>query len=238
MQRDDLRAVQVAVRVQHHPSRAEVLPRLLDRLADLPVEVIEHESEPPNPLHGYLRCLSELPEGCSHLLVIQDDAIVCQRFSETLPLLLRDVPVCLFLGHANKRTRRRAWEAMKVGGHWVELAHSDLILPTVAVLWPVVKITQFLDWWAEQRPRRVPDKADDGVLGRWMAKRSQKVLATLPSLVEHPDDVYSFVKLVVPGFRHAIHYIGDSDPLAIDWEDARSGVGTPVPRRRSRRLAG
>jgi hypothetical protein len=122
----------------------------------------------------------------------------------------------LFLSHANHRTRRRAYEAIRAGGHWVEVAHSDLILPTVAVLWPVEAIHDFLDWYPAQPPRRNPDRADDGVLGRWMSKRSRKVLATLPSLVEHPDDTPSVAQ---PGRapRHAIHYIGDADPLEIQW---------------------
>ena len=60
-------------RVQAHPSRRDLLPDLLARLKPLPVEVMFHESVPPDPWAGYRACLKNIPD-CTHLLIVQDDA--------------------------------------------------------------------------------------------------------------------------------------------------------------------
>jgi hypothetical protein len=210
------RPAPILVRVQAHPSRRTTsLPRLLERLEGLTVEVMEHQADPANPWDGYRRCLEDTG-GHDHVLVIQDDAIPCRNLVGALNLLARPVPVCLFLPNMPMRTRRYARNAIIAGERWVELQRTDW-LPVVAVLWPTDKIRQFLRWFDAQPRRRRPDMSDDAVCGRWMRATGQKVLATLPSLVEHPDDQPSTWKSRRHP-RHALWFIGDDvDPLGVEW---------------------
>jgi hypothetical protein len=69
---------------------------------------------------------------------------------------------------------------------------------------------------------REPYRSDDAVLGSWMRLSKQDVYVTLPSLVEHPDDVDP----VKDGHHKAMHgrdkgrvafSFCNGDPLQIEW---------------------
>jgi hypothetical protein len=50
--------------------------------------------------------------------------------------------------------------------------------------------------WAEENPLRLghrDPRSDDAVGGRWMRYERPKVVCTVPSLVQHPDDVPSTI---------------------------------------------
>ena len=96
-------------------------------------------------------------------------------------------------------------------------------MPVVAVLWPRNKAEHLLEWSKTAKLPGMPNpRSDDAVAGSWQRFTKQKVLCCLPSLVEHPDDVDSHVRRQ-PGHgkdkgRVALFYIGDRDPLEIDWK--------------------
>ena len=204
------------VRIQQHPDRAALVEeRLLPRLAGLPVEIVEHSAIPPDPLTGYRLCLAGVPDNYTHVLVIQDDAIPCRNLAAVLPLVAREVPVCLFLPNMAMRTRAFLRRGIGIEGRWVTIHHTDWV-PVVAVLWPVRKVEHFLDWYEHRPPARHRETSDDAMVGRWMRRNSQTVLATFPSLVEHPDDVPSTWRTHRQP-RRALNFIGDLDPLTIDW---------------------
>jgi hypothetical protein len=183
-------------------------------LDGLDVEVMEHESHPVNPWENYRRCLEDIGKA-KHVLVVQDDALPCVGIQGALSLVARPVPVCLFLPNMAMRTRRHANQAILAGQHWVELQPADWV-PVIAVLWPADKISAFLRWYDAQPPRKTPDRSDDSVCGRWMRATGEKVVATLPSLVEHPDDVPSTWRRNRQP-RRALWFIEDADPAAIPW---------------------
>ena len=175
-------------RVQAHPSRKDLLPDLLARLKPLPVEVMTHESIPPDPWAGYRACLKNIPD-CSHLLIVQDDAQPCDNFVPALCKVAErntDVPVCLFLGGLPSSTARTAGHAMTKDRRYVPLLNSTFV-PLVAVLWPRQKAVEFLAWSRSAKTTR----ADDGNAGKWMRRTKQPFLCTVPSLVEHNDYVPS-----------------------------------------------
>ena len=99
----------ITARVQHHPARAVFLPRLLEALAPLPTEVIidPEPYELASPWRTYLACLADPPD-CSHLLIVQDDAVPCRGFTaavEQVALANPDTPVCLFISREARNSR-------------------------------------------------------------------------------------------------------------------------------------
>lgn len=188
--------VDVRVRIQHHPARAHLIPPLTAALDGLPVEVVEHSSDPPNPWAGYQLCLRD-PPPCSHLLIVQDDCQPCLNFVpavEQIAAANPDAPVCLFLARLPRDASVAAAKAMKQGRRYVTLNWRSF-LPVVAVLWPRHKAAEFLDW-ADANPglpgQREP-RSDDAMGGRWKMVRRETVLASVPSIVEHPDMVPSLI---------------------------------------------
>ena len=192
--------VSLHCRIQSHPSRRGIRERLLPGLQGMPVEIVETNFDPPNPWKGYLACL-DAPPDCTHLLIVQDDTITCRGLTPALEKIARvepDVPVCLYLGGLTMRSRRAALVAGKAGARFAEIHHGDF-LPVVAIMWPVGLARDFYRWGSSpdrlrQRNGRVFDeRSDDAMGGRWMRQARQRVVATIPSLIEHPDDVVSTI---------------------------------------------
>lgn len=156
-------------------------------------------------------------------MIVQDDAVVCRNFAqavEQVALAKPDDPVCLYLTGKGMKTLR---QAARERGRYV-LLHSQDFLPVVCVLWPRAKAEHFLHWSEKIKlPGHPNPRSDDAVAGYWMSKTRQQVYATLPSLVDHPDDVPS-----VKGLRYQpraqrarprppFRWIGGADPLELDW---------------------
>lgn len=123
-------------------------------------------------------------------------------------------------------TLRNFQRALNSKLHYSKIWFQDF-MPVVAVLWPRTKVEEFLEWSKDAKLPGLPNpRSDDAVAGSWMKFTRQTVLATVPSLVEHPDDTvsvkWSAGSSVPSGTgnkrRRAAAYIGDSDPLALDWE--------------------
>jgi hypothetical protein len=213
----------VLVRIQHLEGRDEPLERLL---ASLPtsVEVVTDDGEDRNPWRGYNRCLANLPTGYTHLAILQDDTIACRNLLPALELIAEHKPTSLVSLFMAKLPRRTAVESMGLIGkkRYVAVHPLDFI-PVVASLWPVEK-AEGLRTWVEQNQRRIegkPFKSDDAVVTRWAKFNRERAFCTLPSLVQHPDDVPSTITDRARGGldkgRVALHWIGDDDPLEFDW---------------------
>lgn len=216
-------ASRVLVRVQHLEGRDGPLERLLASLPS-PVEVVTDSGEERNPWRGFRRCLSDLPSDHTHVAVLQDDTIACTNLLEALDLIAEAKPqeiVSLFLA---KLPRRTAAESMSLIGkqRYMPVHHLDFI-PVVATLWPIPKAQSLLTW-VDENQRRIkgrPFVSDDAVVTRWARFTRQRALCTLPSLVQHPDDVPSTITSRAKGGldkgRVALHWIGETDPLTLDW---------------------
>lgn len=208
--------MRLVVRVQHHPSRKDLLPELLSRLEPLYVEVSTHESIPPDPWGGYKQALSNLPE-CSHVLVIQDDALPVPGFTQAVEKIAARhplTPVCLFMGSAPASTAA-AIRRKNLRDRYQPLLATNFI-PLVACLWPTMVAQSFLSWSKAHKTTR----ADDGNAARWMQATRQQILVAVPSIVEHNDFVPSVKggRAHVPGaesWRHALFLAGDA--MAYEW---------------------
>lgn len=214
----------VRARVQHHPSRQHLLPALLESLSPLPTEVIEHASEPTSPWAGYQQCMENLP-ACSHMLIVQDDAELAANFAAGVRQIAHaqpDVPVCLFLARLPRDASARAQRAFRQNVRYVPLSVRGF-LPVVAVLWPRAKLIEFRAWTQENphlpgvgagQPR-----SDDAMGGRWKMYERQRVLACVPSIVQHPDVEPSTIgrRAQMGRDRGRVAELFTDDALAYDW---------------------
>lgn len=210
--------VQVLVRVQHHPSRADLIPTLLAALAPLYVEVSEHSSVPPDPWSGYKQCISGIPEEASHVLVIQDDAQPVAHFAQALEQIAErnpTIPVCLFMGALPASAAVDARRAMMKNQRYVTVTPGSF-MPLVACLWPREKAVDFLNWSRTHKTTR----ADDGNAARYLRQTRGAFRATVPSIVQHNDFVSSVKggRDHVPGaesWRRALFLAEDA--LEYEW---------------------
>lgn len=210
----------IQARIQHHPSRADLIPPLLERLG-LPAEVIGHSSDPPSPWGGYLACLADIPSA-GHVLIVQDDVTPALNFASAVEAIAAanpDTPVCLFLGRLPRDASIRADRAAKAGLRYIDFPLRSF-LPVVAVLWPVEKLRDFAAW-AEEHPglpgQRQP-RSDDAMAGMWKMRTRQHVRACVPSIVQHPDEVPSTIgKQRQWGSQGRVAHLLADDAMAYDW---------------------
>ena len=183
----------IACRIQHHPSRAHLLPALREALAPLEAKALAHSSTPPNPWLGYLACLHDaMKESFDHLLVIQDDAVPCPNFAPALEQVAAsnpDAPVALFLARLPREASIKAQRMLKCnGGRYVTFSFRSFV-PVVALLWPRPVLEMFVTWVGDGAvlPGDPEPRSDDAVVGRFQAVTRQEFRACVPSLVQHPD---------------------------------------------------
>lgn len=213
--------------VQSVPSRRALRERLLVEIP--PAVIVEDEGPPPpSPWRGYRLCLEQfLGSKAEHAVVLQDDVIVCKNFVPAVSAIVANhphTPVCLFVSAARTKTLKQYQRAARSGNRYSTIWFQDY-MPVVAAIWPRDKAEEFLAWSVDAKLPGMPNpRSDDAVVGSWMKFTRQTVLATIPSLVEHPDDTPSvkWHESKVPSgtgnkARRAFLFIGDSDPLELDW---------------------
>ena len=207
--------------VQYHESRAHLLPSLLASLPPGATVVTDPGGELPSPWRCYLRCLEALEPDADSLLIAQDDCLPCRDFTETLSRVARRYPsdpVALFVPGIGTLSRR-VLDACAANKRYVELPSQNTFVPLVAVLWPRDTVEALLEYQAE-RPFLKP--ADDGNIGKWAEATKTRFLATVPSLVEHPDRERSLVGRLAMGGRNpgrvAACWVGEEmSPLELEW---------------------
>ncbi len=174
----------ILARIQGHPSRNGLHQRLIGSLG-METQLCIHSSDPPDPWAGYRECLSDIPDGFDHVLVVQDDAIPCEGFAAAVEQIARrhtDDPVCLFMGAFPSSTATRVRRS-KPDVRYVPLGPTSF-MPLVCVLWPVASARSFLTW--SNTAARMT-RADDGNAARWVRATKQQVWVTTPSIVQHDD---------------------------------------------------
>jgi hypothetical protein len=197
--------VPLSVCVQHHPSRAHLLPALLERI-DGRVQVVsdpDPESRYRAPLRTYIECLRQWDDDATHRLIVQDDAWPCEGFlflAEEAVAERPEVLVALFVPGLPSRRKQLA-HALKKGERWVRLPEGWT--PTVALAWPRAHARAYcaflLDRYDVARHR-----GDDGPVGAYRREAKLECWAVVPSLVEHPDvEVSLFGRKAAAGANRA-----------------------------------
>jgi hypothetical protein len=198
--------IQLAAAVQHHPSRAALIPGLLAGLDGLDVQVVEDPGgDRPDTWRTHRACLEAMPEGASHLLVLQDDAALCQQFAGNLLAAVAERPeaiIALFVPGFPFLARRI--EQHREKGEMFAVLPAAAFTPVVAIVYPRTHVEGLLAHTDGSRwPRaRQLGTADDAVVAGYVRGLRLSVLATVPSLVDHRDDVPSVAK---PSHRAGRH---------------------------------
>lgn len=170
------------------------------------------------PWRTYHACMTHKLPGATWRVVLQDDVELCPNFGVAVERALQhvDQPVCLFVPKTLRQGSLRLLKACFEDKAWCELEWREWI-PVVAVAWPERLVPVFLDWAASRRFSPSHNRADDAIVGRFARENRITFLATVPSLVNHPDVEPSLIRNHIPkGGRRATCYVGD-DALEIDW---------------------
>jgi hypothetical protein len=188
----------IRVGVVHHPSRADLLSSF-DGLDPIVYEDPEPDGV-PSPWRTYRYALANFPDGASHLVLMQDDAQPVEGFLEAVDRAVAarpDDPIVLFVSRQATRSTRLLFQACADDESFFTL-HPQEWVPVVAVVWPRTAAAEFLEWALKRFPadRR---RADDAIVGDWARSTGTRVVGTVPSLVEHPDEVDSLI-----GLKHRI----------------------------------
>jgi hypothetical protein len=146
-----------------------------------------------SPWRTYRLCLeSGLAAGADSILVLQDDVIVPRNLlgaAELIALSRPESPVAFFVPGKPTLYVQAIRAARAAGDLLVELPLGTWV-PTVATMWPARLAENLLEWFdARGFPRGMV--ADDEIVGRFLRHVGVRPLASVPSLVEHPDTVPS-----------------------------------------------
>jgi hypothetical protein len=212
----------IDVCVNGHPARVEDWERIREQLSFqyenvqespfLPFrEVLDYWGEGIYPTH--LKALRETRTEATHALFLQEDILLCENF---LPAVQRTVEVypddiisyyCPRKICTVEHQNGRSWVAIR-GGIWGQ-----------AMLYPVRHIPAILDWCASTLTDNYPH--DDTAITAYCLDKGIRAMITIPSLVEHVGYDRSLLghsAQIGKNVRRAALYIGDTDPLSIDWE--------------------
>ena len=230
--------MRLATLVQHHPSRADLLPALLARLpADAMVVTDPDPDGVPNPWRCYRACLESVPANATHALIVQDDAVPHPQFPELASIVVGAKPdriVVMFHASVPPISARRMGARAHSGHRWSDM-NSHELLPVVATSWPAGIARSFLEWACEHM--RPHDRSDDALASKFIRAKAICPIATIPSLVQHTDDVPSTIRRKqtsvrpMPTRSALIPYDPDEDLTEAGWaplRDVRVGVNTHV----------
>lgn len=212
----------LSIAIQTHPERDEMARKLAALLPGAELVVDPDPDAVRSPWRTYRHALERTPPGHGRL-VIQDDAQPCRHFAEVVRHAIAARPdrlLVFFVGGQPVEHARAVMRACQQDLSWAELDHMRWC-PVICTYWPAAMIGPFLEYVDQQR---WPDhfRSDDEIVGRWLRATKQRPLASVPSLVEHPDEVPSLIGRRARGgldrARVAACFIHeDCDARTIDW---------------------
>lgn len=191
--------MRISVAIQHHPSRAGLLPALREAL-ELDAEIVDDpDPDTPSPATwpGYRLALERTPSEATHRLIVQDDVRPCADFAAVVAAAAAVHPsrvLVLCVCGQPRESASRVVRAAARGDSFVEI-RSARWLPAMAVLWPAGIAEAVLGYVGKQTTWRPSFNADDEILGRSISGLGLVPVATVPSIVDHPDDVASVIKI-------------------------------------------
>lgn len=183
----------LATVVQHHPRRADLLPRLLALLNDPRVVTDPDPTGARDPWRCYQACLTAVPEDATHALIVQDDCLPCVGFHPRVEQAIRERPdsiICLFVSQALP-VRAAVLRAVKAGEPWA-LLNKQAFVPVVATVYPARHV-RAIRAWAETLDPKKHRRSDDFMVSQYARAKRVDVWATVPSLADHDGSVPSLI---------------------------------------------
>lgn len=191
----------------------------------------------PDPLHRvrspwrtFRHLLETTPAGATNRFQCQDDVIVCDGFRQAVLRAVQARPgrlLVFFVGGNPYQHSQAVLRACRRDEPWAELDHAHWV-PVVATCWPVdliLRLTEFVD--AQGWPPHF--RSDDEIVGRFVREINHTPLATVPSLVEHPDVTPSLIGTRAKGGadtgRIAACFIGEGCGDCVETIDWTHGPG-------------
>lgn len=183
----------IAVRIQHHPSRAPLADNLaadLDGFSDVRVVADPKPDGPPNTWRAHRACLVAMPDAANYLLVLQDDAIPCQHFASKLlaGIALRPETILICFTPGFKHHWQQFVEAKKQRKTLIPF-RVGAYLPTVAILYPADVSRRLVAWTDEKYRARAG--SDDGIAADFTRKHKLQPYAFVPCICDHNETVLS-----------------------------------------------
>lgn len=196
--------------IMAHPSRASMVDDLLSSL-DRSVPVTWDRI---NDRHDTgIRAIEAFDPGCSHHLVLQDDAVVCRDLIAGVERALRyipqDEPMCLYVGKVKPFAIEISRAVAKAdGASWLTMQG---IYWGVGIVLPTAHIPELAAWYRTDG-RRI--KNYDRRVSAWYGLRNARVWYPWPCLVDHRD-----TDSLVPGHGRGrfAHSFLDGSALDADW---------------------
>lgn len=149
--------------------------------------------------------MEAMPAAASHLLIVQDDALLCEDFAAravTAVTARPDVLLALFVPGFPFMARRVERQRL-LGEAFADLPPAAFT-PVVAMSYPRAHVEALLAYSDASRwPRATRmGTADDAIVAGYVRANRLSVVATVPSLVEHRDEIPSIAK---PSHRQGRH---------------------------------
>lgn len=216
--------VDVSFAIQTHPARADMAAELvLDIGGPVDLAVDPDPTNRRGAWRTYRHALETTPASATHRVVVQDDTIVCPHFRHAAAAAIAARPddlVVFFVAGVPRPHAMAVMTACAQDKTFAPLYYATWC-PAVACGWPVALAADLLAFVDRQRwPATF--LADDEIIGRFCRATKRFPLATVPSLVEHPDLVPSLIGRRTrygqdPG-RVATCFISDEyDAREIEW---------------------
>lgn len=204
-------------RISLHISIVSVLERFhmakaLKEKINLPNTDIVCDVTRSGSWHGTKLAWKTLKPTDTHLLVMEEDAGICNNFYQTVLKIIEARPdhiISLFDTRGFKHINM--W-AEKNDSHWATLSAGA---SGVAVLMPAQKVLEFLKFEASMISAEIP--YEDTRLWAFMKWYGYKTWVTVPNIVEHNAPMQSSLGFNSAG-KISYDFIGeDKDGLNIDW---------------------
>jgi len=219
-------SAKLAVSIMAHQKRKAFIPSLVKDLGgDVPV-VWDRINDRWDT--GRRALLShEHTSGATHVMVIQDDAIVPKDLVEGVTSAISNTPgdvvLGLYVGRSKpfKESMSHITRAIKPDTKWLIMNQLHW---GVGVVVPVKYVNDLVEW-CDDRPN-IPNY--DKRMSRWFQQNGVKVWYPWPSLVDHRISP-SLVRGRTSSDRYAVKFIGaDQSVKDYDWSGTQLTIGPEV----------
>lgn len=160
---------------------------------------------------------SQVPDNSTHHLVLQDDMMPCKNFIPTLYEIIRLNPDKIIHIFASNKA---VMDALDQGKRWYTTPDGSwggsVILPRKHFGWCQ---------WADEHFNDFSPICDDTRMDYYAICNQELIWSVAPSLIEHIGYDKSLIGNAPMSWRLSRKYIGDEDPLDIDWS---KGSNDPV----------